>query len=191
MIESGRQTFMPIRTLDLHRVEHLTLRNNFAVTYKDPYYQVWLYLDNFFFSSTTWSSNRLSRKWVSNKSRETFLILETWLKNLNGKLPFGLVTKPQFANTSVNFSWVSFFFSFIFLFILNEKWICIYLISCMLIFKKNGEMVFCYQNCSDLLWEKMVLVVKKNFWNSRPRVAKNLRSLEQFIQTVKGQNNFW
>ena len=110
MIESGRQTFMPIRTLDLHRVEHLTLRNNFAVTYKDPYYQVWLYLDNFFFSSTTWSSNRLSRKWVSNKSRETFLILETWLKNLNGKLPFGLVTKPQFANTSVNFSWVSFFY---------------------------------------------------------------------------------
>ena len=49
MIESGRQTFMPIRTLDLHRVEHLTLRSNFAVTYKDPYYQVWLYLDKFFF----------------------------------------------------------------------------------------------------------------------------------------------
>ena len=32
-------------------------------------------------------------------------------------------------------------------------------------------MVFCYQNCSDLLWENIVL-------------------LEQFIQTVKGQNNF-
>ena len=31
--------------------------------------------------------------------------------------------------------------------------------------------VFCYQNCSDLLWEKIVL--------------------GQFIQTVKGQNNFW
>ena len=26
-------------------------------------------------------------------------------------------------------------------------------------------MVFCYQNCSDLLWEKFVLVIKKNFWN--------------------------
>ena len=28
-------------------------------------------------------------------------------------------------------------------------------------------MVFCYQNCSDLLWEKIVQVIKKNFWNSR------------------------
>ena len=25
------------------------------------------------------------------------------------------------------------------------------------------EMVFCYQNCSDLLWEKVVLVIEKNF----------------------------
>ena len=31
------------------------------------------------------------------------------------------------------------------------------------------EMVFCYQNCSDLLWEKIVLVIKKNFGNSRPQ----------------------
>ena len=43
------------------------------------------------------------------------------------------------------------------------------------------KMVFCYQNCSDLLWEKVVLVIEKNIWNSR--------SLEQFIQTVKGQTN--
>ena len=50
-------------------------------------------------------------------------------------------------------------------------------------------MVFCNQNCSDLLWEKIVLVIEKNFWNSRLK-AKILRSLEQFIQTVKGQNNF-
>ena len=28
-------------------------------------------------------------------------------------------------------------------------------------------MVFCYQNCIDLLCEKIVLVIKKNFWNSR------------------------
>ena len=39
------------------------------------------------------------------------------------------------------------------------------------------DMVFWYQNCSDLLQEKLFLVC--------------LRSLEQFIQTVKGQNNFW
>ena len=59
--------------------------------------------------------------------------------------------------------------------------------------RKRGEMVFCYQNCSDLVWEKIVLVIEKNFeirgW--KPRICKFLRSLEQFVQTVKGQNNFW
>jgi hypothetical protein len=35
---------------------------------------------------------------------------------------------------------------------------------------KQREMVFCYQNCSDLLWEKIVLVIEKNFW--RPRICK-------------------
>ena len=33
---------------------------------------------------------------------------------------------------------------------------------------KNKGMVFCYQNCSDLLWEEIVLVIKKNlqkFWD--------------------------
>ena len=54
-------------------------------------------------------------------------------------------------------------------------------------------MVFCYQNCSDLL--------RKNCFSDREKLmkfeaegqefAKFLRSLEQFIQTVKGQNNFW
>ena len=29
------------------------------------------------------------------------------------------------------------------------------------------KMVFYYQNCSDLLWDKIVLVIEKNFWNSR------------------------
>ena len=37
------------------------------------------------------------------------------------------------------------------------------------------RMVFCYQNCSDLLWEKIVLVIEKNFWNSRLK-AKNLQN---------------
>ena len=35
--------------------------------------------------------------------------------------------------------------------------------------------VFCYQNCSDLLWAKIVLVIEKNFWNSRLQ-AKNLQN---------------
>ena len=39
---------------------------------------------------------------------------------------------------------------------------------------KCWEMVFCYQNCSDLLWEKNVLMIQKNFWNSRLK-AENLQ----------------
>ena len=56
-------------------------------------------------------------------------------------------------------------------------------------------MVFCYQNCSDLS------TVRKNCSSDREKIlkfeaegqefAKFLRSLKQFIQTVKGQNNFW
>ena len=41
---------------------------------------------------------------------------------------------------------------------------------------QNWEMVFCYQNCSDLLWEKIVLVIEKNFWNLRLK-AKNLQKI--------------
>ena len=56
------------------------------------------------------------------------------------------------------------------------------------------EMVFCYQNCSDLLWEKIILFSDREkilkFGAEGWEFAKYLRSLEQFIQTVKGQNNF-
>ena len=47
-------------------------------------------------------------------------------------------------------------------------------------------LVFCYQNCSDLLWGKIVLVIEENFWSSRLKAEAE----EQFSQTVKGQNNF-
>ena len=40
--------------------------------------------------------------------------------------------------------------------------------------KRVNTMVFCYQNCSDLLWEKIVLVIEKNFGNSRLK-AENLK----------------
>ena len=53
------------------------------------------------------------------------------------------------------------------------------------------KLVFCYQNCSDLLWEKNILVIEKTFEIRGWKFAKILRSLEQFIQTVKVQNNFW
>ena len=49
-------------------------------------------------------------------------------------------------------------------------------------------MVFCYQNCSDLLWEK-----KSSDWEQflkfeaeGQEFSKNLGSLEQFIQTIYG-----
>ena len=48
-------------------------------------------------------------------------------------------------------------------------------------------MVFCFQNCSDPMWEKIVIVIEKN-WII---IAKFMRSLKQFIQTVKGRTNFW
>ena len=58
-----------------------------------------------------------------------------------------------------------------------------------MIFLKNLdlflEMVFCYQNCSGDR-EKLL-----KFEAEGREFAKFLRSLEQFIQTVKGQNNFW
>ena len=55
-------------------------------------------------------------------------------------------------------------------------------------------MVFCYQNCSELLREKIVPVIEKKllkFEAEGKEFTIFLSSLEQFIQTVKGQNNFW
>ena len=55
-------------------------------------------------------------------------------------------------------------------------------------------MVFCYQNFSDLLWEKICSSDQEEllkFDAEGREFVKILRSLEQFIQTVKGQNNFW
>ena len=38
------------------------------------------------------------------------------------------------------------------------------------------SLVFCYQNFSDLQWEKIVLVIEKNFWNSRLK-AENFQNV--------------
>ena len=57
----------------------------------------------------------------------------------------------------------------------------------------SPQMVFCYQNCSDLLWEKKCSSDGENFLKFEAegwKFAKILRSLEQFVGTVKGQNNF-
>ena len=57
------------------------------------------------------------------------------------------------------------------------------------------KIVFCFQNCSDLLWENFFLVNKKTFeirgW--RLKICKIFEItiyIEQFIQTVKDQNVF-
>ena len=40
------------------------------------------------------------------------------------------------------------------------------LFACNLFFKENlTRMVFCYQNCCDLLWERIVLVIEKKIWD--------------------------
>ena len=47
-------------------------------------------------------------------------------------------------------------------------------------FYKVKGMVFCYQNCSDLLWEKCSNDREK-LEAEGPEFSKYLRSLEQFI----------
>ena len=49
-----------------------------------------------------------------------------------------------------------------------------------------GEMVFCYQNCSDLLWEKNCSSDREKLLKFKAEgleFAKILRLLEQFIRT--------
>ena len=55
-------------------------------------------------------------------------------------------------------------------------------------------MVFCNQNCSELLWEKNCSSDWEKllkFEAEGREFVKILRSLEQFVQTVKGQSNVW
>ena len=47
----------------------------------------------------------------------------------------------------------------------------------------HTTMVFCYQNCSDLLWEKIVLVIEKNFWNSRLK-AENFQNFWDHLNNL-------
>ena len=46
------------------------------------------------------------------------------------------------------------------------------------------NIVFCFQNCSDFLWEKNILLIVKKIWISRSKtknLQKKMRSLDQFI----------
>ena len=71
------------------------------------------------------------------------------------------------------------------------------------LFYSRNCMVFCHQNCSDLLWEKIVLAIEKNFeirgW--RPRICNifeitrtihsNSETSEQFLATEFFFNLFY
>ena len=45
------------------------------------------------------------------------------------------------------------------------------------------KMVFCFENCLDLQKEKNVLVIEKNFWNSRLK-AKNLQTFRDHLNNL-------
>jgi len=67
---------------------------------------------------------------------------------------------------------------------------------------KNSQLVFFNQNCSDLLWQKIVLLNEKKFWNLRLKVENlqkfeitrtiysNSESSEQFLVTEHFFNLF-
>ena len=54
----------------------------------------------------------------------------------------------------------------------------------------NLTLVFCYKNCSDLPWEKNVLVIEKNFWNSRPRICKIFEIIRTIYSNSERSDNF-
>ena len=54
-------------------------------------------------------------------------------------------------------------------------------------------MVFCFKNCSDLLWEKNCFIEREKllkFEAEGREFSKILKSLEEFIQTVKVRTIF-
>ena len=80
--------------------------------------------------------------------------------------------------------------TYVVLFYKHTLWVRINLV----VFENKPEMVFRFQNCSDLIWETIVLVMEEKLLKFEAKgreFAEFLRSLEQFIQTVKVQNNFW
>ena len=63
---------------------------------------------------------------------------------------------------------------------------------CQVHWHRTKKKVFCYRNFSHILWERIVLVIEQKglkFEAEGQEFAKCLRSLEQFIQTVKGQKS--
>ena len=51
-------------------------------------------------------------------------------------------------------------------------------------------MVFCYQNCADLLWEKIVILIKKNFRGWEPRICKNFEITTKIYSDSERSEHF-
>ena len=86
-----------------------------------------------------------------------FLVYRTQWKNLLATVPF--MVSPHFdgyeskwlLNSLID---LSNYRPYDFTFILNT-------------YRKSSSLLFCFQNCSYLFWEKNGIVIKKSFWNSR------------------------
>ena len=59
-----------------------------------------------------------------------------------------------------------------------NKYHIIYLVK-----TQEHKVVFCYQNCSDPLWKKIVLVTEINFWNLRLK-AENLQNFCDLLNNL-------
>ena len=91
----------------------------------------------------------------------TFMFKSQFVKKINSDLNGDCIIRKQYFEILIDF------------YTLTRQWYFVY-----------------YQNCSDLMWEKNVLV------NEKKLKAENLQHfwdhyLEQFIQTVYGENNVW
>ena len=119
---------------------------------------------HFFFIQTKW----FPMKWIMVASKSEFHIKYFY---------FPLYFSFRFWN--VHFGcWGRFLSFFIF------KLYCVSnfydYVSCH---RQLEEMGFCFQNCSGLLWEKIVLVIEKNFWNSR-RKAENFQKIWDYLNNL-------
>ena len=115
-------------------------------------------------------------------------LIEDWLRGFLGGLFGGLEPYNKFI-TCFYESWI------------YETWICsMKFLVCLDLFErikidyKIPILISCYQNCFDILWERIVLVIEKIFWNSRLRICKmfeitrticsNCERWEQFSVTL-------
>ena len=73
------------------------------------------------------------------------------------------------------------------------------IVTIAIVWSKN-DLVFCFQNCSDLLWEKIVPVIEKHFWNSRQKanifeitrtIYSNSQRSDQFLKQNAIGKKYW